>query len=144
LPASAHARRGATIAGLSAAILSASIASAAPASAATTFVPCSEGGGVSVALKAKPRKCDFTYLHNPLALAGRAVGLRWRGWGRRVARARGTGISLRADPNGRFDRFPVRVRLSRRVACGARRVYTRVTIIDQDDRRTWSVPPLRC
>lgn len=144
MPASAHARRGATIAGLSAAILCAWLASPAPANAARTYVPCSKGGGVSVALKAKPRKCDFTYLHNPLALAGRAVGLRWKGWGRRVARARGTGVSLRGNPNGSFDRFPVRVRLSRRVACGGRRIYTRVTIVDQDDRRTWSVPPLRC
>jgi hypothetical protein len=144
LPASAHARRGAAISGLSAAILSVWLASPVPASAARAYVPCSKDGGVSVTLKAKPRKCDFTYLHNPLALAGRAVGLRWKGWGRRVARARGTGISLHADPNGQFDRFPVRVRLSRHVACRGRRIYTRVTVIDQDDRRTWSVPRLRC
>jgi hypothetical protein len=121
------------------------VALAAPASAtAKTYVPCSKGGGTSVALKAKPRKCDFTYLHNPLALAGRAVGLQWKGWGRRVARARGTGISLHGDANGNFDRFPARVRLSRRVACGGRRVYTRVTFFDGDDRRSWSVPPRSC
>jgi hypothetical protein len=121
------------------------VALAAPApAAAKTYVPCSKGGGTSVTLKAKPRKCDFTYLHNPLARAGRAVGLHWKRWGRRVARARGTGISLRADAGGNFDRFPVRVRLSRRVACGGRRIYTRVTFIDRDDRRSWSVPPRSC
>jgi hypothetical protein len=117
------------------------LALAAPAPAgAKTYVPCSQDGGTRITLKAKPRKCDFTYLHNPLALAGRAVGLEWRGWGRRVARARGIGIALHGDA----DRFPVRVRLSRRVACGGRRLYTRVTFIDQDDRRTWSVPPRSC
>ena len=121
------------------------LALAAPApAAAKTYVPCSKDDGTSITLKAKPRKCDFTYLHNPLALAGRAVGLQWQGWGRRVARARGTGIALHADAGGRFDRFPVRVRLSRRVACAGRRLYTRVTFIDQDDRRTWSVPPRSC
>jgi hypothetical protein len=121
------------------------VALAAPApAAAKTYVPCSKDRGTSVSLKAKPRKCDFTYLHNPLARAGRAVGLRWKRWGRRVARARGTGISLHADARGNFDRFPVRVRLSRRVACGGRRIYTRVTFIDQDDRRSWSVPPRSC
>jgi hypothetical protein len=121
------------------------LALTAPApAAAKTYVPCSKGGGTSVTLKAKPRKCDFTYLHNPLALAGRAVGLQWKGWGRRVTRARGTGIALHGDANGNFDRFPVRVRLSRRVACGGKRLYTRVTVIDQDDRRTWSVPPRSC
>lgn len=66
------------------------------------------------------------------------------GLGRRAARARGTGVSLRDNPDGSFDRFPVRVRLSRRVACRGRRIYTRVTIVEQDDRRAWSVPPLRC
>ena len=106
--------------------------------------PAARAAGTSVALKAKPRKCDFTYLHNPLALAGRAAGLEWRGWGRRVTRARGTGISLHADANGNFDRFPARVRLSRRVTCGGHRVYTRVTFFDGDDRRTWSVPPGSC
>jgi hypothetical protein len=126
-----------------AAILSVPLAAPAPV-AAKTYVPCSEGGGVSITLKEKPRKCDFTYLHNPLALAGRAVGLEWKGWGRRVARARGTGVSLRAGPGGRFPRFPVRVRLSRRVSCGGRRIYTRVTMVDSDDRRTWSVPPRSC
>jgi hypothetical protein len=139
----AIARRGAAIVGLSGAILSLSIAAPAPATA-KTYVPCSKGGGVSISLKVKPRKCDFTYLHNPLALAGRAVSLKWRRWGRRVTRARGTGIALHADRDGHFRRFPVRVRLSRRAACGGRRIYTRVTMIDQDDRRTWSVPPLRC
>ena len=116
---------------------------AAPA-AAKTYVPCSKGGGVSLSLKAKPRKCDFTDMHNPLALAGRAVSLDWKGWGRRVARARGTGVGIHADENGNFNRFPVRVKLSRRVSCGGRRIYTRVTMVDQDDRRIWSVPPLRC
>ena len=121
------------------------LALAAPApAAAKTYVPCSKEGGTRVSLKAKPRKCDFTYLHNPLALAGRAAGLEWRGWGRRVTRARGTGISLHADANGNFDRFPARVRLSRRVTCGGHRVYTRVTFFDGDDRRTWSVPPGSC
>jgi hypothetical protein len=121
------------------------LALAAPApAAAKTYVPCSKGGGTSVSLKVRPPKCDFTYLHNPLARAGRAVGLHWNRWGRPVARARGTGISLHADANGNFERFPVRVRLSRRVACGGRRIYTRVTFIDQDDRRTWSVPPRSC
>jgi hypothetical protein len=143
LSATVNARRGATIAGLSAAILSVSIATPAPASA-KTYIPCSKHGGQSITLKAKPSKCDFTYLHNPLALAGTAVNLKWKGWGRRVARARGTGIALHADPNGNVDRYPVRVRLSRRVACGGRRIYTRVTMIDQDDRRTWSVPVIRC
>ena len=72
-----------------------SVPLAAPASAAAkTYVPCSEGGGVSVTLKAKPRRCDFTYVHNPLALAGRAIGLDWKGWGRRVTKARGTGVAL--------------------------------------------------
>jgi hypothetical protein len=118
---------------------------AAPASAAAkTYVPCSKDGGVSVTLKLKPRKCDFTYLHNPLALGGRAVGLKWRGWGRRVTRARGTGVALHGNPDGSFDRFPVRVRLSRRVSCGGRRIYTRVTMKDGDDRRSWSVPPRSC
>jgi hypothetical protein len=122
-----------------------SVALAAPAPAiAKTYVPCSKDGGVRVTLKAKPRKCDFTYLHNPLALAGSAVGLEWKGWGRRVAKARGTGIALHRNPDGSFDRFPVRVRLSRRVSCGGRRLYTRVTMIDQDDRRSWSVPPGSC
>jgi hypothetical protein len=126
-----------------AAIVGAALAAPAPA-AAKTYVPCSKGGGVSVTLKAKPRKCDFTYLHNPLALAGRAVGLEWTGWGRKVTKARGTGVALHGNPDGSFDRFPVRVRLSRRVACGGRRLYTRVTMFDGDDRRTWSVPPRSC
>jgi hypothetical protein len=126
-----------------AAILGAALAAPAPA-AAKTYVPCSKGGGVSVTLKAKPRKCDFTYLHNPLALAGRAIGLEWKGWGRKVAKARGTGVALHGNPDGSFDRFPVRVRLSRRVACGGRSLYTRVTMFDGDDRRTWSVPPRSC
>ena len=69
-----------------AAVTSVALAAPAPATA-KTYVPCSKGGGVSVTLKAKPRKCDFTYLHNPLALAGRAVGLEWKHWGRRVTRA---------------------------------------------------------
>jgi hypothetical protein len=121
------------------------LALAAPApAAAKTYVPCTEGGGPSVELKVKPRKCNFTYLHNPLALAGRAAGLEWKGWGRRVARARGTGIALHGNPDGSFDRFPVRVRLSRRVNCGGRRIYTRVTMNDGDDRRSWSVPPRSC
>ena len=143
MPAPVNARRGATIAGLSAAMLSVSIVTPAPASA-KTYVPCSKHGGSSVSLKPKPRKCDFTYSHNPLALAGHAVNLKWKGWGRRVAKARGTGVAIHGDENGNFDRFPVRVRLSRRVACRGRRIYTRVTMIDQDDRRTWSVPALRC
>jgi hypothetical protein len=118
---------------------------AAPAhAAAKTYVPCSKRGGESVTLKAKPRRCDFTYLQNPLALAGRAVALEWKGWGRRVTRARGTGIALHENPDGSFDRFPVRVRLSRRVNCGGRRIYTRVTMNDGDDRRSWSVPPRSC
>ena len=100
------------------------VALVAPASAAAnTYVPCSKGGGPGVSLKAKPRKCNFSYIHNPLALAGRAVGLHWKGWGRRV---------------------PARVRLSRRVACGRHRIYTRVTFFDGDDRRSWSVPPRSC
>jgi hypothetical protein len=126
-----------------AAILALPLAVPAPA-AAKTYVPCSTDGGVNITLRAKPRKCDFTYPHNPLALAGRAVGLHWKGWGRRVARARGTGIALHKDAGGRFDRFPVRVRLFRRVRCGGHRLYTRVTFIDSDDRRTWSVPPRSC
>jgi hypothetical protein len=126
-----------------AAILALPLAAPAPA-AAKTYVPCSKGGGASLTLKAKPRKCDFTYRHNPLALAGRAVQLDWKGWGRRVTRARGTGIALHGNPDGSFDRFPVRVRLSRRVTCGGRRIYTRVTMNDGDDRRTWSVPPGIC
>ena len=64
---------------------------------------------MSVTLKAKPRKCDFTYLHNPLALAGRAAGLEWRGWGRKVAKAprhrrraaRRSGRQLRPLPGAR-------------------------------------------
>jgi hypothetical protein len=144
LPHSTPARKPATTAVLAAAVLTAQIAAAAPAASAKTYVPCSKGGGVTVELKIKPRRCDFTYLHNPLALAGRAKGLEWRGWGRRVARARGTGIALHADEQGRYARFPVRVRLSRRRDCGGFALYTRVTMVDPDDRRTWSVPPGSC
>ncbi len=127
-----------------AAVTSVALAAPAPATA-KTFVPCSKGGGVSFKFKAKPRKCDFTYLHNPLALAGRAVGLEWQHWGRRVTRATGTGIALHAGPGGNFDRFPVRVKLSRRRSCaGGRSLYTRVTMTDSDDRRTWSIPPGSC
>ena len=81
----------------------------------------------------------------PLALAGRAVGLHWKGWGRRVARARGTGVSLHADANGTFDRFPARVRGCRDASSAVAIASTpRVTFFDGDDRRSWSVPPRSC
>jgi hypothetical protein len=74
-------------------------------------------------LRERPRSCNTLGRGDALAFAVNLVRLRWRGWGRPVARARGIERGFHLP----LARIPVRVKVyRRRPVCGGDLLYTRL------------------
>ena len=99
------------------------------AAAVRTYVLCKPRDSNERERRFRPRRCMTLAPGEPFAAASNLARLRWRGWGRRVATARGIEEGFRRDPL----EIPVRVRAyARRPGCNGARVYTRLRIKSSD------------
>jgi len=99
------------------------------ASAGRTYVLCKPRESRVRERRFRPRRCMTLGPSEPFAAASNLARLRWRGWGRRVATARGIEEGFRSTPL----EIPVRVRASaRRPGCNGDRVYTRLRVSSSD------------
>ena len=95
------------------------------------YVRC--GNGRTLRRRSRPRNCNTLRPRQPFAAAVNLARLRWSGWGRPAATARGIERGFHRP----LRRIPVRVRAYRlREGCGGALVYTRLRVSSRYGRIT--------
>lgn len=112
----------------------------AEAASGKTYLLCLPRGATRREVRSKPRSCTTLGPEDSFAESVALAGLRWRGWGDRVARARGIERGFHLPRT----RIPVRVSVWRlRKVCGGDRLYTRLRATSRYGSTTVRLPA-RC